>query len=166
MHARRIADIVFVCNHCSLTAAITLIPNTPRAPDLLVFTFLQCEIQPSDAMVDVGWRLPSGEFLTPDNDTAEFHVSDVGTVVHADNTTEAVIILTIFGLSYQHAGMYSCEVRDTTTPGAEWIAAKVDLQLTGNPSETSHQRLLICGLNIWLPLTLRGGVLISLESIA
>ncbi len=97
-------------------------------------------------MVDVGWRLPSGEFLTPDNDTVEFHVSDVGTSIHADNTTKAVIILTIFGLSYQHAGMYSCEVRDTTSPGAEWITAKVDLQLTGNLSKTIHQRLLIFGL--------------------
>ncbi len=125
------ADTVFVCIQRSLTEAITLIPFSPRAPDLLVFTFLQCEIQPPNAMVDVGWRLPSGEFLTPDNDTVEFHVSDVGSSIQADNTTEAVIILTIFGLSYQHAGSYACEVRDTTTAGAEWITAEVDLQLRG-----------------------------------
>ncbi len=83
-------------------------------------------------MVDVGWRLPSGEFLTHVNDTVEFHVSDVRTSTRADNTTETVIVLTITGLSSQHAGMYSCEVRDTTTPGAEWNAATVDLQLRGN----------------------------------
>ncbi len=82
-------------------------------------------------MVDVGWRLPSGEFLTPVNDTEDIHISDVGDLAQADNTTRDVFIVTIFAMSHQHAGIYSCEVRDTATPGAGWITAEVDLQLRG-----------------------------------
>ncbi len=134
-----VKELLATCNCCSPAESLTLTPTTPRAPDLSAFTFLQCEIQPPDAMVDVGWRLPSGEFLTPNNDTSDIHISDVGTSTRADNTTEAVIILTITGLSYQHAGTYSCEARDTTTPGAEWITAKVDLQLRGTC--TNHLRV-------------------------
>ncbi len=83
-------------------------------------------------MVDVGWRLPSGEFLTPDNYTLDVHVTGVGKALVADNTMKAIILLTINALSYQHAGMYSCEIQDITTPGAEWITEEVHLQLRGN----------------------------------
>ncbi len=91
-----------------------------------------CDILPLEAAVDIGWRLPSGEFLTPDNDTSEIQVSGKGTSAQPHNYTRSVTTLFISNfLSYQHAGVYSCEVRDTATPGAEWITAEVDLQLRG-----------------------------------
>ncbi len=93
-------------------------------------------------MVDVGWRLPSGEFFTHVNDTEEIHVSEVGDSAQADNTTRDVFIVTIFVLSYQHAGIYSCEVRDRATPEAGWITAEVDLQLRGILCRTNHKKLL------------------------
>ncbi len=101
---------------------------------MILFTFLQCQLEPPDAMVEHGWRLPSGEFLTPDNDTDQIQVSEIGTSQLANNVTVSLII---YPLSYQHAGVYSCEVRDTTTPGAEWVAAQVELQLRGRIRDDS-----------------------------
>ncbi len=88
-------------------------------------------------MVEQGWRLPSGEFLTPDNDTDQIQVSEIGTSQLANNVTVSIIVIIINQLSYQHAGVYSCEVRDTTTLGAEWVAAQVELQLRGRIRDDS-----------------------------
>ncbi len=113
-------------------------------------------------MVDVGWRLPSGEFLTQVNDTEEIHVSEVGDSALADNTTKDVFIVTIFAVSYQHAGIYSCEVRDTATPGAGWITAELDLQLRGILCRTNHKKLLLLTAKV---LVLKG-VIVELERYA
>ncbi len=123
---------------------------------------MECEIQPPDAMVDVGWRLPSGEFLTPGNDTETIHVSDVGDSEQLDNTTKDVFIVIIFVLSYQHAGIYSCEVRDRATPGAGWITAEVDLQLRGILCRTNHKKLLFLTAKV---LVLKG-LIVELERCA
>ncbi len=81
-------------------------------------------------MVEHGWRLPSGEILTPANNTDQIQVQ-IGTSVLDNEMNETVLVIIITQLSYQFAGVYSCEVRDTTTPGAEWVTAQVELQLRG-----------------------------------
>ncbi len=82
-------------------------------------------------MMEHGWRLPSGEFLTPDNDTDQFQIPEIGTSQLANNMNISVFVILITQLSYQFAGVYSCGVRDTTTPGAKWVTAQVELQLRG-----------------------------------
>ncbi len=82
-------------------------------------------------MVEHGWRLPSGEFLTPDNYSDPIQVLEIGTSQLANNMNISVLVIIINQLSYQHAGVYSCEVRDTTTAGVEWVIAQVELQLRG-----------------------------------
>ncbi len=98
---------------------------------MILFTFPQCQIEPADAMVEHGWRLPSGEFLAPDNDTDQIQVLEIGHLQLANNVNVSVLVIIINQLSYQHAGVYSCEVQNTTTPGAEWVTAQVELQLRG-----------------------------------
>ncbi len=98
---------------------------------MILFAFLQCQLEPFGAMVEHGWRLPSGEFLTPDNDTNQIQVSEIGTSQMSNNVNISVLVIIINQLSYQHAGVYSCEVQNTTTPGAEWVTAQVELQLRG-----------------------------------
>ena len=119
------------------TESITLIPESPQVlPDgiLNIFTFLRCtiEFETSDLMVDHGWRLPSGNFLVEDNETnPRYRVEPISVGFKEGNVSNIVTVLTINGLSYQDAGVYSCEVRDTTTPNSEWITAPVELQLQG-----------------------------------
>ncbi len=96
---------------------------------MILFTFLQCQLEPADAMVEHGWRLPSGEFLTTENDTDQIQVSEIGASQLPGNMNVSVLVVIINQLSYQHAGLYSCEVQNT--PGAEWVAAQVELQLRG-----------------------------------
>lgn len=111
--------------------SIVVVPDTPKVPEpVQPITSLLCEVQTSTAVVELRWQLPSGVYLTPNNDTNEVRVS-LERLADEGNVTIRATVLTIAPLSYQLAGDYSCEVRDTTTPGAEWIAADVELRLKG-----------------------------------
>lgn len=130
-----IVSLICVEALCFFNASepLTLVPGPLNVPHLSTFTFLYCGLQPPDARVNHGWRLPSGEFLTPDNHTSQFQVSALGRSRRVNNAADwyTVMVFTINALSYELAGEYSCEVQDSTTPRAEWTAAVVELQLQG-----------------------------------
>ena len=119
-----------VLTACALTLpieSITLEPQMeveerPGTAGLGPFATIVCIVTPVNATVAVRWTLPNGTMLN-EGSSGRFFV-DQG----AETGELTVILVITTQLSYQDAGDYTCEVME---PGAEWIPATVELQLTG-----------------------------------
>ena len=121
--------IKYVLTACALTLpieSITLEPQEvverPGTAGLGQFVSIVCIVTPVNATVAVRWTLPNGTMLN-EGSSGRFFV-DQG----AETGELTVILVITTQLSYQDAGDYTCEVME---PGAEWIPATVELQLTG-----------------------------------
>ena len=100
--------------------------NVLLAPE----TFLACAVTPPLNLI-TRWILPSGivTVFGVYNNLPRFIVSQGNNV----NGTALITILVIQNTTYEDAGTYTCEARntsDTTTPTV-WYSAAVELQLLG-----------------------------------
>ena len=94
---------------------------------LATFTSLFCEVTPENVTIAIRWNLPNGNIVT-EGITGRFFVDD-----EPGGLGRLNVVLFIDQLSYQDAGVYTCEVMDLdpTIPDAPWIPATVELQLNG-----------------------------------
>ena len=121
----------YVLTACALTLPIESITLEPRPEvverpgiaGLSSFTALICIATPVNVTIAVRWILPNGTTL--------ISTSGCFFIDQDANTGELDVVLGIALLSYQDAGDYTCEVMDQSEPGAQWIPATVQLQLTG-----------------------------------
>ena len=98
---------------------------------LLMFDLpLVCSLEPETLTPNVNyttrWRLPGGEIV---NSTTGCFVLTEGAVFIGGRSVPGTVLL-VLQISYQDAGMYTCEGR-STAPGAsaQWAAASFELQL-------------------------------------
>ena len=123
------STIVLSPAELSIVPAISplVIPSfrTNLAPD----TFLVCAVTPPLNLF-TRWTLPSGTVTVfRDANDPRFIMSLANNV----NGTAFITILLIQNMTYEDAGTYTCEARntsDTTTPTV-WYSATVELQLLG-----------------------------------
>ena len=114
-----IEDLVLVTE-----SEVVIEPSSNDVPP--PFTVLKCFVTPNNATIAIRWTLPNGTMI-PQGTTDRLFV-DQGSGRTMDRIN---VVLIISQLSYQDAGVYTCEVMDLTIPDAPWIPATVELQLNG-----------------------------------
>ena len=113
----------------------------PVSSFLDVFATLICVITPSNLTIASRWNLPNGNIVTEDT-TGRF------IVYQGPGGGRLDVLLLIDQLSYQDAGVYTCEVMDLdpTIPDASWIPATVELQLNGKNISSNNLTARECKL--------------------
>ena len=112
-----------------LTEVVVAVQEVVIEPGSSVNTFtpLFCEVTPDNVTIAIRWNLPNGNIVT-EGTTGRFFVEQgLGGLGRLN------VLLLISQLSYQDAGVYTCEVMDLdpTIPDAPWIPATVELKLNG-----------------------------------
>ena len=119
--------------------AVIAVPG-PLLNNLFTFIFLTCIPEPTTLTTSdfvSRWTIPSGQTFTFNElnlpNFERFRVSQ-GNVPAGEGPRQATLLL-IQSLTYQDAGNYTCEVRNSSAPPqSEWLLATVELQLEGKDS--------------------------------
>ena len=101
------------------------------------FTFLSCIIEPRNATVESRWLLPNGQIVTVRNASLTKHLKvaegEIGTLEGGSAFGSVLIVRQV---SYEDAGVYTCEVKDLIDCECEvWPAvSSAELQFQGEMS--------------------------------
>jgi len=137
---------VFMCSLFAETitslqplTAVTVVPG-PLLNNLFTFIFLTCIPEPTTLTTSdfvSHWTIPSGQTFTFSQvnppSFERFRVTQ-GNVPTGEGPRQATLLL-IQSLTYQDAGNYTCEARDSSAPAqSPWFLATAELQLEGKDS--------------------------------